>query len=106
MSLAVIKQRLWAAKRFWESSRKSQDIQGLPGFLPGVIQGFRETLNIIQEYQRDELKKTRTQRHPLTRWNGLILYKACTQAYQRLKHSDRLSAMRILQRALKRVGKS
>lgn len=106
MSLTVIKQRLRDAKRFWEDSQKSRDVIGLPGFLPGVIQGFREALLIIERYQREELKKSRAQRRPLSRWNGIILYKACIQAYQRLHHSDRRSAMRTLQRALARVGRS
>ena len=106
MNITIIKQRLRAAKREWENSQRSPDVIGLPGFLQGVIQGFKEALVIIQHYHREELRKSRMQRRPLSRWNGMILYKACTQAYQRLKHSDRASAMRILQRAVGKVSKS
>lgn len=104
MSITKLKLRLREAQRNWESSKKSRDVSGLPGFLPGVLQGFKETKKVLQDCHREELLKRREGRQPLSRWNAVILYRACQQAFQRLKQSDRPSAMRILQRALAQIA--
>lgn len=103
MSATKLKQRLRQAMRLYEGARVSGDSLGIPGFLEGVRRGFQETMRIIRELHEEDLQVVRRTRQPLTRWNAIILYRACQGAYRRLVLSDRLGAMKILRRALDKV---
>jgi hypothetical protein len=103
MSASKLKRRLKEAQKIWQEENRNQDIDGLPGYTPGVLRGFKETLRIIGEMQREQVCKDITERRMVSRWNGVALYRACRQAYGRLKYSDRKGALRALQRALKQT---
>ena len=103
MSTSKIKRQLRDAERVWRKATKDPDIEGMPGYMPGVLKGFAETLRIIQEYQREELNKAVMERRPLSRWTAMKLFLACRRAYGRLKYSDRAGAMRALKRAIERT---
>jgi len=100
MSEAKLKRRLREAQNTWRKDTKNPDIEGLPGYMPGVLKGFEETLRIVRDFQKQELKKTTVERRMLTRFSAVYLYRACRQAYGRLKQSDREGAIRALKRAL------
>jgi len=103
MTTSKIKRRLREAERQWKKEIQNPDIEGMPGFMPGVLKGFAETLRIVQEYQREELNKAVSERRPLSRWTAMKLFLACRRAYGRLRYSDRVGAMRALKRALDRT---
>jgi len=103
MTASKLKQRLIEAQRIWQEESRNQDIDGLPGYTPGVLRGFKETLRIIREYQREQLCKDKAERRMVSRWKGVTLYRACRQAYGRLKYSDRVGALRALKRVLNKT---
>lgn len=103
MRVSVVKSRLRAARKVWETDRLTRDATEDQGFIAGVLRGFKEALDIVQRVQKEEIARRRIDRQPISRWNALLLYKACRSAYSRLKQSDRASAMRILSSALSRI---
>jgi hypothetical protein len=103
MNTSKIKRRLREAERIWRQESQNSDIQGMPGYVPGVLKGFKETLRILEQYQKEELNKAVNERHPLSRWTAIKLYHACRQAYGRLRYSDRRGAMKALKRAMDRI---
>ena len=76
---------------------------GLPGFRDGVRRGFHEALRIIHEQHLEDIRAKPLNRLPLSRWSAVVLYRACHQAFGRLRLSDRVGAMNILKRAMARV---
>ena len=103
MGATKLKLRLRQAMKLWQEARESGDYVGAPGFLDGVRRGFQETFKVIKELQAEEVQALKPQREPMTRWNAIVLYRACQGAYRRLALSDRAGAMAILRRALSRV---
>jgi len=103
MGATKLKRRLLEAQKVWQKDSKNPDIESMPGFMPGVVKGFEETLRIVREHQKEELLKVTDERRPLSRWSAIILYRACVQAYGRLKHSDRMGAIRALTRAIEKT---
>ena len=100
MSAAKLKRQLREALKIWEQERRNADIDGMPGYVPGILKGFKETLRIVEEYHRQEIRKTLADRRMHSRFNAVTLYRACHRAYGRLKYSDRAGAIRALKRAL------
>ena len=100
MSATKLKRQLREALRIWQKQKRSPDVEGLAGFTPGVLKGFEESLRIVEEFHRQELCKTVTERRAMTRWSAVDLYRACRRAYGRLRYSDRIGAIRALKRAL------
>lgn len=103
MGEAKLKRRLMETVRAWRKDAKNMDIEGMPGYVPGVLKGFEETLRVLRDYQKQELEKVVTERRKLTRFSSVDLYRACLQAYGRLKQSDRQGAIRALERALEKI---
>jgi hypothetical protein len=100
MRASKLKRQILDAQKTWEKENKNQDIAGLPGYTQGVLKGFKETLRIMREFQVEQLRKDMAERKMVSRWNGVSLYRACRQAYGRLKYSDRDGALRALKRVL------
>ncbi len=100
MSISKLKRLLKEAQNVWQVEQANADITGLPGFMPGVIKGLKEALRIIETYQRQEVRKVLVERRLASRWHAVTLYRACHQAYGRLRYSDREGALRALRRAL------
>jgi len=103
MSASRLKRQLREAKKAWKSENKNADIQGMSGYMSGVLKGFEETLRIVEEYHRQEVMKSMADRQMHSRSNAVTLYRACQHAYSRLKYSDRAGAIRALQRALEEI---
>jgi hypothetical protein len=104
MRITIVKNRLRAARQSWAKSEVSPDVASKGNFVTGVLQGLREALHIVEQSQREDIKKARGRRRPLSRWTGLLLYTACRQAYGRLKQGDRAKAMRILSDVINQVS--
>ena len=103
MRVTIVKSRLRAARKSWAKNEISADVAARGNFISGVLQGLGEAMRIITQAQKEEIEKTKKERHALSRWTGLSLYKACESAYGRLKEGDRPTALRILRQALDRV---
>jgi hypothetical protein len=101
MNGTKLKKRIRESQKTWETARDSGDFIGMPGFIDGVKRGYQETLRIVHQYQHEEVEKACLARQPLSRWNAILLYRACRLALQRLRMSDRAGAMHTLERALK-----
>ena len=100
MSPAILKRRLRETMRIWQHDQKNTDIEGLEGYMPGVLKGLKEALRIVEESQRQNLRQNCSDRKTFSRWSAVHLYRACRQAYGRLAYSDRPGAMRALKKAL------
>ena len=103
MSASKLKRRLREAQKIWQEEGRNQDIDGLPGYLPGVLRGFKESLRIVGDFHRETLHEEISERRTASHWDAVALYRACRQAYGRLKYSDRDGAIRALKRALEKT---
>jgi hypothetical protein len=104
MKATQLKRRIREAQRLWLTAKQSGDVVGLPGFLDGVRRGFTETLRIIDACHREEVQSRREGRRPLTRWNAVLMYRACLLALRRLEVSDRAGAIKVLERVIGQVS--
>ena len=99
---ARLKHQLKAARQRWRNEVQNSAIEGSPVFLQGVVWGFNETLRIVTQFQKEEHRRITEDRKLSPRAGAALFYRACVQAYGRLKQSDRIGAMRILKRAIDR----
>lgn len=102
-TIPKLKRLLREAQRMWQADNSNSDLAGLPGYMPGVIKGLKEAMQILETQQRQQVRKKLVERRLMSRWHAVTLYRACTQAYGRLKYSDRQGAIRALKRALEKT---